>query len=223
VTQLVKSGLLAAAMLAAAVLGGCGDSSAVPSGSSVAPITIKPTDIVKGNPNAAITMVEYASMTCHHCADWQRDVFPKLDAAYIRTGKIRYIFREFPLDAAARMASALARCQKGEGFFSFVDHLFLNQERWIDLNGDKQMSQEEVTQGLVQMSRVAGLSEQQAKACMGDPKNLAVVDENWQEAQTLYNVQGTPTFVLGDTIHRRAWKWEELDAKLKAMLAQRGS
>lgn len=217
-----KRKILAALALGAvlATVSACGksDSATPAAGGSNTAITIKPTDIVRGNPNAPITMLEYASMTCPHCSRWQREVMPKLYETYIKTGKVRYIFREFPLDPAARVASALARCQKGDGFYSFIDHLFLNQAQWMDSNGDGRMTQEEVTQGLVQMGRVAGLSPQQVDACMNDPKNLAIVDDNLQEAQSLYNVQGTPTFILGDTVHRAEWAWEDLDAKLKSML-----
>lgn len=203
-----------------ATVSACGKSdTATPANAgSATVITIKPTDIVRGNPNATVTMVEYASMTCPHCSRWQREVMPKLYEKYIKTGKVRYILREFPLDGAARVASALARCLKGEAFFSFIDHLFLNQAQWMDTNGDGRTTQEEVTQGLIQMGRVAGMNQQQVEACMNDPKNLAIVDDNLQEAQSLYNVQGTPTFILGDTVHRAEWAWEDLDAKLKSML-----
>ena len=189
-------------------------------GSSPTAITVKPTDIVRGSPNAPIVMLEYASMTCPHCARWQKEVMPKLVETYINTGKVRYIFREFPLDGAARMASALARCETGDNFYAFIDLLFLNQNQWIkDFNGDNQISQEDVIQGLTQMGRVAGLSQQQVSTCANDPKNLAIVDQNLQEAQTLYNVSSTPNFVLGDEVHRGEWAWAELDKKLKSMLA----
>jgi protein-disulfide isomerase len=198
----------------------CGKSDQAAPGGSATQITIKPTDIVRGNPNAPITMVEYASMTCPHCARWQEEVMPKLDAAYIKTGKVRYIFREFPLDPVARMASALARCQKGEGFHSFIDLLFKNQRQWVDPNGDGNITQEEAIQGLVQMARVAGLSQPQAEACMADPKNLQIVDDNFNDAQTTYAISSTPTFFVDSTRHVGEWKWEELDKVIKEQLAK---
>jgi protein-disulfide isomerase len=218
-------GLIAAAVIVAAVAVYIifirPSSSAVPEGgSSPTAITVKPTDIVRGSPNAPIVMLEYASMTCPHCARWEKEVMPKLVENYINTGKVRYIFREFPLDGAARMASALARCEAGDNFYAFIDLLFLNQNQWIkDFNGDNQISREDVIQGLTQMGRVAGMTQQQVETCANDPKNLAIVDQNLQEAQTLYNVNSTPNFVLGDEVHRGEWAWNELDAKLKSMLA----
>jgi protein-disulfide isomerase len=222
----LKYGLMAAMLAAAAALSACGgDSSApsVPGGTPATPaITVKPTDIVKGSPNAPIIMVEYASMTCPHCADWQKDVMPKLMETYIKTGKVRYIFREFPLDPAARMASALARCQKGDAFHSMIDHLFLNQKQWIhDFNNDGQISQEDVVQGLALMGRVAGMTPAQVQACASNAENLAIVDANFQEGQTLYNINSTPTFIAGDVTHVGEWKWEELDKALKTLLAKR--
>ena len=214
-------------LIAAVIIGGlaaCGQSndSAVPDGTSgpSTAITIKPTDIIRGDPKAPITMLEYASMTCPHCARWDQEVFPKLLDTYIKTGKVRYIFREFPLDGAARMASSLARCQSGDNFYAFIDLLFRNQPQWVkDFSGDGQISKDDIEQGLVQMGRVAGMGEDQVKTCINDPKNLKIVDDNSQEATALYGVEGTPTFILGDQIHRAEWTWEELDKKLKAMIA----
>ena len=219
-------GLIAAAAI---VVGGGGiyfatrsSASAIPDGPpALPPIVITARDIVRGDPKAPVTLVEYASMTCPHCARWQSEVMPKLYETYIKTGKVRYVFREFPLDGAARMASALARCKKGESFYAFIDVLFKNQEQWIrDANGDGQITKDDIDQTLVQMGRVAGLNEQQVKSCVNSMQNLATVDQNWQEAQTTYSVDQTPTFVLNSRLHVGEWKWEELDAAVKDMLAQ---
>src|SRR5262249_14190851 len=144
-----KLGLgLAAAAVFTLGLAACGksSSSAIPdadAAASTVQITIKPTDIVRGDPTAPITFVEYASMTCPHCARWQQEVLPKLITNYVNTGKVKYIFREYPLDGAARMASALARCEKGDKFYSFIDLIFRNQEQWEkDANGDGQITKE---------------------------------------------------------------------------------
>ena len=215
-------GLLAAGIIAVAASGCSKSDSAVPeSGDTQVSMAVKPTDIVRGDPKAPLVMIEYASMTCPHCARFEKDVMPKIVANYINTGKLRYIFREYPLDGAARMASALARCETGDKFYSMIDYLFLNQSQWIhDFNNDGQLSQEDVIQGLVQMGRVSGLSEQQVQACVNDPKNLAIVDANWQEAQNTYNVMSTPTFFLNGTKHVGEWEWGELDGTIKQMLAK---
>ena len=165
-------------------------------------VELKPTDMVHGKPTAPVTMVEYASMTCPHCAAFQKDVIPKLNKDYVETGTVKVVFREYPLDGAARMASAVARCLSGDQYFSFIDLLFANQMNWIkDFNGNGQLEKEDVLEGLTQMGRVAGLSADKVKECAEDPKNLALVDANWMEGMTKYNVNSTPTFIINGTSH----------------------
>ena len=175
---------------------------ALTSGGGGSSVEIKPTDMVHGNANAKVTFVEYASMTCPHCAAFQKDVIPKLNKDYVETGKVKVIFREYPLDGAARMASAVARCLSGDQYFSFIDLLFANQMNWIkDFDNNGQLTKEDVLEGLTQMGRVAGLSADKVKECSEDPKNLALVDGNWMEGQTKYNVNSTPTFIINGTSH----------------------
>jgi protein-disulfide isomerase len=158
--------------------------------------------MVHGSKDAPVTMVEYASMTCPHCAAFQKEVIPLLNKDYVDTGKVKVIFREYPLDAAARMASAVARCLPGDQYFSFIDLLFKNQMNWIkDFDGNGTLNKEDVLEGLTQMGRVAGMSADQVKMCSEDPKNLALVDGNWMEGQTKYNVNSTPTFIINGTSH----------------------
>jgi protein-disulfide isomerase len=165
-------------------------------------VDIKPTDMVHGSANAKVTFVEYASMTCPHCAAFQKDVIPLLNKDYVDTGKVKVVFREYPLDGAARMASAVARCLPGDQYFSFIDLLFKNQMNWIkDFDGNNQLTKEDVLEGLTQMGRFAGMSADKVKACADDPKNLALVDANWMEGQTKYNVNSTPTFIINGVSH----------------------
>src|SRR5215831_831384 len=103
---------------------------------------IKDTDMVHGSKDAPVTLVEYASMTCPHCAAFQKEVVPALNKDYVETGKVKLVFREFPLDAIARMASAVARCLKGDAYFSFVDLLFANQQDWIKRSASGQYTKE---------------------------------------------------------------------------------
>jgi len=172
------------------------------SSSALAGITVKPTDMVHGSPSAPVTIVEYASMTCPHCAEFQKDTVPLLTRDYIDSGKVKLVFREFPLDAAARMASAVARCLPNDQYFSFIDMLFKNQSDWIkDLDGDGQITLKDIREGLVQIGRFAGLSREKVESCAEDKNNLALVDANWNEGQTKYKVDGTPTFFINGAEH----------------------
>lgn len=89
-------------------------------------VDLKDTDMVHGSKTAPVTLIEYASMTCPHCAAFQKQVVPQLNKDYVETGKVKVVFREYPLDGAARMASAVARCFTGDQYFSFIDLLFAN-------------------------------------------------------------------------------------------------
>jgi protein-disulfide isomerase len=174
-------------------------------------VELKPTDMVHGKPNAPVTIVEYASMTCPHCAAFQKEVIPLLTKDYIDPGKVKLVFREYPLDGAARMASAVARCLSGDQYFSFIDLLFKNQMNWIkDFDGNGQLTKEDVLEGLTQMGRIAGMPGDKVKACAEDPKNLAIVDANWMEGQTKYNVNSTPTFIINGTQHAGEIPYDDL-------------
>jgi protein-disulfide isomerase len=165
-------------------------------------VEIKADDMVHGKADAPVTIIEYASMTCPHCAAFATGVVPQLTKEYIDTGKVKFVFREYPLDPIARMASAVARCFSGEQYFSFIDLLFANQMNWIkDFDGNQQMTKEDVIEGLAQMARQAGMPREKVAACADDEKNLAVVDANWNEGMTRYNVNSTPTFIINGTTH----------------------
>ncbi len=187
-------------VLAFVALVACGQndpiSSAAASGQNM---DIKSTDMIHGSPNAPITMVEYASMTCPHCAAFQHDVVPKLTKDYIDTGKVRMIFREYPLDGAARMASAVARCLSGDQYFSFIDLLFANQMNWIkDFDGNGQLTKEDILTGLEMMGRFAGMSKEKVDQCADNKNNLALVDANWMEGMNKYGCE-----LNTDILHQR--------------------
>src|ERR1700722_15273803 len=114
-------------------------------------------DMAIGPADAKVTVTEFASMTCPHCAAFNAEVFPKIKAAYIDTGKIRYIFREFPLDIKAAAGSMLARCIAKDDagkYFAVIDMLFKQQNDWVMKNTTE-------TEGLGRIGKQAGLSQDQ--------------------------------------------------------------
>lgn len=192
-------------------------------GGGTAKVDIKPTDNVHGSPNAPIVMVEYASMTCPHCAAFQRDIIPQLTKEYIDTGKVKLVFREFPLDGAATMAAALARCQKGDNYFAFIDLLFKNQDKWwfsLFQNQQNEVTREKVVDNLVEMGRFAGMSRDQVVHCIDDKANLDIVQANWQEGQTRYSVNSTPTILINGEVHRGEISFDALKKVLDPLLAK---
>jgi|SRR6185503_10950322 protein-disulfide isomerase len=195
----MKFGFFAAAAVALLVAS-CGDSGLPIPGTQA--VEIKADDRVHGSPNAPVTIVEYASMTCPHCAAFNRDVIPQLTKDYIDTGKVKLVFREFPLDSIATMASTVARCFQGDQYFAFIDLLFANQMNWIkDFDGNGMMTKEDIIEGLSQMARQAGMPRERVEMCADDMTNFAAVEANWQEGQTRYNVGSTPTFIINGTTH----------------------
>ena len=212
------SALAAAFALA---LAGCDSGSALPGAAGAASVEIKPTDMVHGSKDAKVTMIEYASMTCPHCAAFQAQVVPQLTKDYIDTGKVKLIFREYPLDGAARMASAVARCFSGEQYFSFIDLLFANQMNWIkDFDNNGSLTKEDIVEGLTQMARQAGMPREKVVSCADDAANLKLVDDNWQEGQTRYNVNSTPTFIINGTSHPGEIPYDQLKAILDPLVGK---
>lgn len=147
-------------------------------------------DRVLGDPKAPVTMIEYASFTCSHCADFATRVLPEIEKQAVATGKLKIIYRDFPLDGAALRAAALARCLPESQYYPFVKMLFARQANWA--------FSEDPTKALAQMAALAGLSPATANACMTDMKILDALTNARTKANELYKIQATPTFIFNN-------------------------
>ncbi len=169
-------------------------------------------DMALGPADAAVTITEYASMTCPHCAAFNEAVFPKIKAAYIDTGKVRYIFREFPLDIKAAAGSMLSRCiANGDAgkYFAVTDMLFRQQNDWVLKN---------TTETLGRIGKQAGMSQQQVEACLKDQALLDKIAADQKYATDVLKVNSTPTFFInGEKIKGEA-SFEEFEKKIKPLL-----
>jgi protein-disulfide isomerase len=168
-------------------------------------------DMALGPAKAAVTVVEYASMSCPHCAAFEQNVFPMLRSKYIDSGKTRFVFREFPIDIKAAAASMLARCIAGddaEKFFGTVDTLFKQQDRLMDQTKDT----------LKLIGNQNGLSEQAVESCEKDQVLLDKLSADQKFAYEVLKVDATPTFFINGEMLKGAMSFEELDAKLKSLL-----
>ena len=151
-----------------------------------------------GNDKASVTVIEYASMTCPHCAHFQETTFPDLKKRYIDTGKVRYIFREFPLDSLAAAAFMLARCageKDSSKYFALVDTLFRQQRQW---------AVEKPLPPLLALAKQAGFTEQTFNACLANQKVLDGIESIRQRGVKQFKVQSTPTFFINGRAIRRA-------------------
>ncbi len=146
-------------------------------------------DIVMGSADARYTIVEYASMTCPHCAQFTTEVLPELKTKYIDSGKARYILREFPLDNLAAAAFMLARCSGEDRYYPMVDAMFETQESWAVPGADGK-------ERLLQIARQAGMSKEQFDKCLADQDLFKKIVETRTIANDKFQVDSTPTFFV---------------------------
>ena len=144
-------------------------------------------DIVLGSDKAPVTVIEYASMTCPHCAHFATTTFPELQKRYIDTGKVRFIFREFPLDALAAAGFMLARCAGSDKFMPIVETLFAKQAEWIV---------KEPVPPLKQIAKQFGLTEDDFNQCLANQKLLDDIQTVRNHAVDKLGVNSTPTFFI---------------------------
>ena len=169
-------------------------------------------DMALGPATSPVTVTEYASMTCGHCAHFNENVFPKIKSEYIDSGKIRFVFREFPLDIKAAAGSMLARCIAKEDagkYFAVIDMLFKQQNDWVSKN---------TTETLTRIGKQAGLSQQAVEECLKDQALLDKIAADQKFASEVLKVNSTPTFFINGEMVKGATSFEEFDKKIKALL-----
>jgi protein-disulfide isomerase len=169
-------------------------------------------DMVLGKAEAPVTIIEYASMTCPHCAHFAETVLPDLKKDYIDTGKVKLIFREFPLDQMAYFGSVLTRCSGPQKFFSFVDVLFAQQAAWISND------QQSTINNLKQIGRLGGVSSEQFDKCLADKALGEYILNSRIEANQKFKVNSTPTLIINGDVEPGVPDYSALRKKLDALL-----
>jgi protein-disulfide isomerase len=166
-------------------------------------------DIGMGSETAPVTIIEYASMTCPHCAAFEATVFPKLKEKYIDTGKVRFILREFPLDGLAAAAFMLARCAGPDKYYPMVETLFAQQAKWAVRNP---------IEPLMAIAKQAGFTQQTFEACINDKDQLTKMQQVRDRAAQTFKVKATPTFFINGESHEGGLTMEELDKLIEPYL-----
>jgi protein-disulfide isomerase len=177
---------------------------------------MKPTalpDMALGPIDAKVTVVEYASMTCGHCAHFTKEVWPEFKKKYVDTGKVRYIFREFPLDNLAAAASMLARCTGGDKSFPLIEVLFEKQSEWAFGEGNP-------VPRLFEIAKQAGFTQESFDKCLTDQKLLDNITAGRTRASDVFGVSATPTFYINGKKLDGAPVMESFDKMIEPLLAK---
>jgi protein-disulfide isomerase len=168
-------------------------------------------DIAIGSADAKVTIIEYSSLTCPHCASFQTKVFPEFKTKYIDTGKVRFITREFPLDNLAAAGAMLARCVDPAKSFDFVELMFSTQAVWAGGQNPKAK--------LFEIAKQAGFSEASFEKCLTDQALLDKVNAVRTRASDKFQIASTPTFFVNGKRLAGNNKLEDFDKVIEPMLA----
>jgi protein-disulfide isomerase len=149
-----------------------------------------------GKESAPVIIDEYISLTCPHCAEFYLHTLPEIEKRYVKTGKVKMVIHDYPLDGLSLKAAALARCMPPDEYFPFLQILYDNQAKWaVAGNADKI---------LVQYARLGGLDEDRARFCLNDPNIQGAIVAERSAAEQMYDIQSTPTFVFNKGVEKMA-------------------
>lgn len=169
-------------------------------------------DVVLGKADAPVTIIEYASLSCPHCAEFEAVTWPQVKKEWIETGKAKYVFRDFPLNGPAFRGSLLARCAARAEFYPFIEELYANQNTWV--------SDDEATtlNALQRIGVVGGVSADRFTACQSDKALQAKIAASESAAQSA-GVDSTPTFFINGTKVAGALAYNDFNKALQAAAA----
>ncbi|KIC27727.1 MULTISPECIES: DsbA family protein [unclassified Leisingera] len=220
----LMSGVLAAVAVVAGgyALSGLGSQSNLPAnplvGAAVAQEaevdTSTITEMTLGAEDAPVTLIEYASYTCPHCANFHNNTFKQLKADYIDTGKVKFIYREVYFDRYGLWASMIARCSGPEKFFGISDLIYKGQSEWARAGGAPEIIDE-----LRKIGRLAGIENDQLEACLQDGEKAQTLVTWYQENATEHGIESTPSFILnGEKVSNQSYDEFKklLDAELES-------
>ncbi len=163
-------------------------------GAVTAKAAIKPwaIDEIMGKQDAPITVIEYSSLTCPHCADFHIKTFPEIKSEWIDTGKVKLIFRDFPLDPLAQAAAMIAHCS-GDRYFAFINAFFHSQDQWARSSNP--------LAALKLIAKLGGMDEVEVDKCLDNRGLLNEINARKEDGQAKYNIDSTPSFIIGDKLY----------------------
>lgn len=215
---IVAGGLVAVAAIAFGVYSGTRPASPgpapTPAAATAAPdkaaiLTVQPGDHVEGDAKAPITLIEYASFTCPHCARFNTVELPEIKKKWIDTGKVKLIYRDFPLDETAARAAMLAQCAGDDKYYAVIDMIFRGQGNWATAS--------DPIAELSKSLRIAGMGENEVKACLADAKRVDAVTASYRSGEQV-GVDSTPTLFINGEQYKGARSIDELDTAFNKIL-----
>lgn len=173
-------------------------------------------EMTLGNPEADLRVIEYASFTCPHCADFHDSVFPELKADYIDTGKIEFVYREVYFDRYGLWAGMVARCGGSERYFGIADLIYERQREWT------QGQPAEIADNLRKIGKTAGLTDETLDACLTDSAKAEALVARFEENAAADDITSTPSFVIDGEKHPNM-SYDEFSALLDGKLEDQDS
>lgn len=158
-------------------------------------------DRILGAADAPVTIIEYSSLTCPHCAAFHKNTLPQVKKDWIEAGKARLVYRHFPLDQLALRAAAVANCFDGKRHFSFLDAMFASQPRWT--------RSEDPLADLAQLAKLAGMGQEQFDSCAADEAEFDKIIERRADGEATYDVNSTPTLIVNGEKVRGSVSYED--------------
>jgi protein-disulfide isomerase len=174
-----------------------------------AELKVSDADHALGKPDAPVTIIEYASMTCPHCAAFHTGVLPELKKKYVDSGKVRFVYRDFPLDRVALQAAQIAECAGNDRYFAILDLVFATQAQWT--------AGKEPIEDLARSLRIAGVTPENVKTCLADDKVLTAIVAERQVGEKV-GVNATPTLFLNGQRWTGGRTFEALDDAVSKLL-----
>ena len=196
-----------------------GAMAAVPAAALLAPVAParaagigeRPGDLAVGDPDAPVTVIEFLSLTCPSCERFHKNVYKQLKTAYVDTGKVRFVARDFPLNAPAFQAAVLAHCAGRDRYFTFIDVLFQTFDDWA--------SSRDYTDMLAQIGELGGVSRDRFEECLNDKNLENTIFQSIMDGQAEYDVSGTPTLVVNGAKYDGKMTFDALARHIDRLLA----
>jgi protein-disulfide isomerase len=170
-------------------------------------------DMVMGLATAPVTIIEYASLTCPHCAAFATAALPDIKTQYVDKGLVKFVYRDFPLDRMALQASKLARCSGPERYFAFIDVLFRQQATWTRGNDANQ-----IMDNLRRLARLGGMSDTAVDACLRDTAIENAILEQRMKGERDDKVSSTPTIIINGRKYAGDLNFAEIEKTLKPLV-----